>query len=271
MVKFPSIERYGRQMLIPAFGVSGQQKLLAAKVLMIGAGGLGCPALQYLVAAGVGTVGIVDHDIVAVSNLHRQVLYSTADIGQSKALRAKVVLEALNPEIQIRAYPEQLTPANALGIMREYDIIVDGTDNFATRYMINDACVLLGKPLVYGAVSRFEGQVAVFNQQDQKTASVNYRDLYPQPPDAGTVLNCAEAGVLGVLPGIIGAMQANEVIKLITGIGKPLINRLLTYNALNNQFFEIGLTTQAGTKALIPGDEIAFGQMDYQLLCGAGR
>jgi len=263
-------ERYQRQIILNEFGEAGQQKLLQCKVLVIGAGGLGCPVLQYLTAAGIGTIGIVDDDTVALNNLHRQVLYSVNDIGLSKAERAASVLQRLNPDINIIPFIQRLTVENAFAIIRSFDIIIDGTDNFSTRYMINDACVLLDKPLVYGAISQFEGQVTVFNCRkkiDEKT--VNYRDLFPQPPKDDEVLNCAEAGVLGVLPGIIGTMMANETIKLITGIGEPLINRLLTYNALNNQIYELELTTREETRSLIPANEILFKQMDYEWLCAS--
>jgi sulfur-carrier protein adenylyltransferase/sulfurtransferase len=244
--------------------------LLQAKVLMIGAGGLGCAALPYLAAAGVGTIGIVDDDRVALSNLHRQTLYSTKDVGAAKAIKAKEVLAELNPEISIIAYSQRVTTDNALDLIKDFDIIVDGTDNFASRYLINDACVLMNKPLVYGAVSQWEGQVAIFNDPLHSEPAVNYRDLFPQPPKDNEVLNCAEAGVLGVLPGIIGAFQANETIKWLTGIGQPLLNRLVTYNALNNQLFEIELEARSGTRLLIPADEIAFKKMDYQWLCASG-
>ena len=265
-------ERYQRQMILKEFGEAGQQKLLQSRVLVIGAGGLGCPALQYLAAAGVGTIGIVDDDIVAISNLHRQPLYSTFDIGYSKALKAKSHLTKLNPDIQLIAYNERLTTQNALIIIKKFDIIIDGTDNFASRYMINDACVLLDKTLVYGAVSQFEGQVAVFNHQNKNgDGQVNYRDLFPTPPKDGEILNCAEAGVLGILPGIIGTMQANETIKLITGIGKPLINSLVTYNALNNQMYEISLSAKATTQSLIPNNIAAFEAMNYDWLCSGGN
>ena len=263
-------ERYQRQVILPEFGEEGQQKLLNAKVLVIGAGGLGCPALQYLAAAGIGTIGIVDHDTVSLNNLHRQVLYSVSDIGLSKAKRAAAILNGLNPDIKIVPYDEQLTVENALSIMERFDIIIDGTDNFATRYMINDACVLLDKPLIYGAVSQFDGQVAIFNYQgDRDEHPVNYRDLFPEPPKEDEVLNCAEAGVLGVLPGIIGTMQANEAIKLITGLGEPLINRLWTFNALNNQVYELRLSAKPETHSLIPGSEAAFEQMNYEWLCSS--
>jgi len=266
-------ERYHRQVILPEFGEEGQQKLFFGKVLVIGAGGLGCPALQYLTAAGIGTIGIVDDDTVALNNLHRQVLYSVNDIGSSKAERATQILKGLNPEIKIIGYNERLRNQNALMLFDEYDIIIDGTDNFSTRYMINDACVLLNKPLVYGAISQFEGQVSVFNPQPLQSAesneAVNYRDLFPEPPKEGEVLNCAEAGVLGVLPGIIGTMMANETIKLVTGIGEPLINQLLTYNALNNQVFLLNLSPRKETRSLIPKDEKAFLQMDYVWLCSS--
>ena len=242
--------------------------MLEAKVLVIGAGGLGCPALQYLAAAGTGIIGIVDDDVVALSNLHRQLLFHTGDIGFSKAIKAKEALLQLNPTIQIVAYNERLTTENALLIFAAYDIIIDGTDNFATRYLVNDACVLLGKPLVYGAVSQFEGQVAVFNCMDKDgNSTANYRDLFPSPPKEGDVLNCAEAGVLGVLPGIIGTMQANETMKLITGIGKPLSNAIFTYNALSNKVYTVSLLAKAATRLLVPADEVAFKKMDYEWLC----
>jgi len=260
-------ERYHRQIILPEFGEEGQQKLFFAKVLVIGAGGLGCPALQYLTAAGVGTIAIVDDDVVALNNLHRQVLYSVNDIGLSKAERATKILQGLNPEVKIISYNERLQNQNALMLFDEYDIIIDGTDNFSTRYMINDACVLLNKPLVYGAISQFEGQVSVF--WNKKEEDVNYRDIFPDPPKEGEVLNCAEAGVLGVLPGIIGTMMANETIKLITGIGEPLIDQLFTYNALNNQVYILNLSARKETRSLIPKDEKAFLQMDYVWLCSS--
>ena len=266
-----SYERYQRQIILKEFGVEGQQKLLETKVLVIGAGGLGCPVLQYLTAAGVGTIGIVDDDVVALNNLHRQVLYSVNDIGLSKAERAASILLQLNPEIKIIPYNERLTTQNALAILDEFDFIVDGSDNFPTRYLVNDACVLLNKTLVYGAISQFEGQVAVFGSYllMGNSEAVNYRDLFPHPPKEGEVLNCAEAGVLGVLPGIIGAMMANETIKLITGIGEPLINQLLTYNALSNQVYQLSLLSQKETRSLIPKDESAFLQTDYVWLCSS--
>ncbi len=262
-----SYERYHRQIILPEFGEEGQLKLLKAKVLVIGAGGLGCPALQYLTAAGVGTIGIIDDDQVALNNLHRQVLYSVKDIGFSKAERAKAILSRLNPEIKIIAYNKRLTTQNVLTLFDEFDMIIDGTDNFSTRYMINDACVLLKKPLVYGAISQFEGQLSVFrNEYDD---DVNYRDIFPDPPKEGEVLNCAEAGVLGTMPGIIGTMMANETIKLIIGIGEPLVNQLLTYNALSNQVYQLSLSAKKETRSLIPENESEFLKTDYVWLCSS--
>lgn len=252
---------------MPELGEWGQKKLLQANVLVVGAGGLGCPVLQYLTAAGVGTIGIVDDDVVALSNLHRQVLYDMSDIGLSKVKQATQKLHKLNLDVQLRPYDIRLTAQNALNIIEAYDIVVDGTDNFESRYMVNDACVLLGKPLVYGAISRFEGQVAVFNCKDENgNPTANYRDLFPDPPAPHEVQNCVEAGVLGVLPALIGSLQATEVIKWIAGIGEPLVNRLLTYNVLTNQLFEIAISPSQ----IIPGapkDKAAFLKMDYSRTC----
>lgn len=265
-----SYERYHRQIILPGMGESGQQRLSQARVLVIGAGGLGCPALQYLAAAGVGTIGIADGDIVALSNLHRQVLFSTNDIGKNKALCAAASLQALNPEIAIITFPTHVTTDNLLDILDEFDIVVDGTDNFATRYMINDACVLKGKTLVYGAVSQFEGQVAVFNYLlPDGSRSTNYRHLFPYPPKDGEVLNCAEAGVLGVLPGIIGTMQATEVIKLITISGRPLVDLLSIYNGLINQLYTLDIRSEVEIESLMPADEHQFRQTDYEWSCSA--
>jgi molybdopterin/thiamine biosynthesis adenylyltransferase/rhodanese-related sulfurtransferase len=267
MIEKDLYERYHRQIILPEFGEEGQQKLILAKVLVIGAGGLGCPALQYLTAAGIGTIGIVDDDVVSLNNLHRQVLYSVNDIGLSKAERAANILQQLNPGIRIIPYNERLTTQNALTLIDQFDIIFDGTDNFSTRYMINDACVLLNKPLVYGAISQFEGQVSLF--RNEHVDDVNYRDLFPDPPKDGEVLNCADAGVLGVLPGIIGTMMANETIKLITGMGEALVNRLLTYNALSNEVFVLTLSPGQETRSLIPKNESAFLKTDYVWLCSS--
>lgn len=261
--------RYNRQIILKGFGVAAQQKLADAKVLVVGAGGLGCPAVQYLVAAGVGTVGLVDDDTVSLSNLHRQVLYTTDDVGQPKALIAAERLRRMNPDVTVVPHNIRLEASNALDILKEYDVVVDGTDNFASRYLINDACVLLGKPLVYGAVSQYEGQVAVFNVANEEGAAVHYRHLFPEPPKHGEVANCAEAGVLGVLPGIIGAMQATEAIKLLTGIGEPLTNRLLTYNALTQETYALQLAHHNLPDGLMPTTPEAFLQTDYEAACGA--
>lgn len=260
-------DRYQRQISLKELGEIGQQKLKDAKVLVIGAGGLGCPALLYLAGAGVGRIGIVDFDLVSLSNLHRQVLFTVHDIGISKALRAGDVLEQINPDIEVIVFNEKISNANALDIIKGFDIILDGTDNFASRYLINDACIILKKTLVYGAISRFEGQLAVFNHPSDTKIAVNYRDLFPQAPADGEVLNCEEAGVIGVLPGIIGTMMANETIKLITGIGNALINRLLTYNSLNNHFFEMELLAMPETGKMIPEDAGAFLKFNYEWFC----
>jgi len=222
------LSRYSRHIILSEIGQKGQDKITQAKVLVVGAGGLGCPILQYLAAAGIGTLGIVDFDIIEESNLQRQILFGMSTLGKNKALAAKERLEDLNPTITITAYPERLTAKNAISLFNEYDIIVDGTDNFTTRYLINDASLITNKPLVYGAIYKFEGQVSVFNYQD----GPSYRCIFPTPPKAGSVANCSEVGVLGVLPGIIGSMQANEVLKLIFGLGNVLSGKLLCYNAL---------------------------------------
>lgn len=222
--------RYDRQIILPEMGEDGQNKLKSANVLVVGAGGLGCPALQYLSAAGVGTIGVIDDDTVAVSNLHRQIMYNEADIGKQKVLCIKEKLLLANPHIEIRSYAERLTVENALNLIRQYDIILDGSDNFATRYLVNDACVILKKPFVYGAIFQFEGQVSVFNYNSGPT----YRCLFPEPPVQGTIPSCSEAGVVGVLPGIIGSFQASEVIKMITGFGDPLSGQLYMIDLRTN-------------------------------------
>ena len=226
------LSRYSRHIAIPEFNIEGQQKLKAAKVLVVGSGGLGSPLLLYLTAAGVGTIGIIDHDVVDDSNLQRQVLFTVNDIGKSKAETAKIRLEQLNPYVNFKVYNKAFTTQNALEIIKDYDVVADGTDNFPTRYLVNDACVLSDKVNVYASIFRFEGQVAVFNflEKDGERGP-NYRDLFPTPPPPGMVPSCAEGGVLGVLPGIIGSMQANEVIKVITGIGEPLSGRLFLFDA----------------------------------------
>ncbi len=260
--------RYARHYSLKDFGPEGQQKLGEAKVLVIGAGGLGCPVLQYLVAAGIGTIGIVDYDTVSRSNLQRQVLYRTEDIGKKKAAIACQHLLGLNPEIKIISHEVELSSKNALKILGNYDIIVDCTDNFASRYLINDACVLLGKPLVFGAIFEYEGQLAVFNVEDENKNRTNYRHLFPSPPKSDEVQNCNEAGVLGVLAGIIGLMQATEVIKLVTGIGEVLVSKLLTFSLLNYELFILDITNEVSVADLIPKEERAFEATDYNWLCG---
>lgn len=226
------LERYSRHLIIPEFNIEGQRKLKAAKVLVVGSGGLGSPLLLYLTAAGVGTIGIVDFDIVDESNLQRQVLFSVDDVGTPKVEAARKRLEGLNPHIQFNIHNEPLTSQNALDIIKDYDLVADGTDNFPTRYLVNDACVLLGKPNVYASIFRFEGQLSVFNYTDKDgKLGPNYRDLYPTPPPPGLVPSCSEGGVIGVLPGIMGSLQANEVIKVITDVGEPLSGRLFLYDA----------------------------------------
>ena len=228
------LARYNRHIIIPGFGMEAQQKLKAARVLVIGSGGLGSPVLLYLAAAGVGTLGIVDFDVVDDSNLQRQVLFGVDEIGKPKVEAAKRRLEALNPYIRLQLHNTHINSQNALDIIKDYDVVADGTDNFPTRYLVNDASVLLGKPNVYASIFQFEGQVSVFNYRDsQGKLGPNYRDLYPTPPPPGLVPSCAEGGVLGVLPGIIGSLQALEVIKVITGVGETLSGRFFIFDALN--------------------------------------
>ena len=250
-------KQYSRHILLDTIGEAGQLKLKKARVLVIGAGGLGCPILQYLTAAGVGTIGIIDHDRIDQSNLQRQVLYTMEDIGEYKALTAQRRLAKLNPYINFEVHVAQLSRLNALELFEKYDIIVDGSDNFETRYLTNDAAVLTGKPLVYGAIFKFEGQVSVFNYQ----GSASYRCLYPTPPNPEESPNCSEIGVLGVLPGIIGSLQANEVIKIICGIGRVLTNTLLMYDVLNQR--QIQLKYQKTTEAVVT--ELLD---DYRVFCG---
>jgi sulfur-carrier protein adenylyltransferase/sulfurtransferase len=256
-------ERYSRHLMLPEVGLEGQRKLKAGRVLIVGAGGLGSPAALYLGAAGVGTIGIVDFDVVDFSNLQRQVLHGTPDVGRSKLLSAKDRLTALNPEINVPLHEAALSSKNALEIFRDYDVILDGTDNFPTRYLVNDACVLTGKPNAYGSIFRFEGQASVFGTSEGPC----YRCLYPEPPPPGLVPSCAEGGVLGVLPGIIGVIQATEAIKLILGVGEPLIGRFLIYDALRMRFRELKLRKDpdcpvCGTHPTIKT------LIDYEQFCG---
>jgi molybdopterin/thiamine biosynthesis adenylyltransferase/rhodanese-related sulfurtransferase len=234
MLSSEELKRYNRHIILPEIGMGGQEKLKAAKVLVIGAGGLGCPVLLYLTAAGVGQIGIVDYDVVDESNLQRQVLFNTDDLGKSKAETAGKKLALLNPHSKFKIHNSKLTSQNAIEIFKEYDIVVDGSDNFPTRYLVNDACIMEDKILVSASIFKFEGQVSVFNLKDKKTGEKGptYRCLFPEPPDAKDVPNCSEIGVLGVLPGMIGSIQANEVIKLITGVGEPLSGKLLVLDAL---------------------------------------
>ncbi len=248
--------RYSRHFVLPGFGEEGQKKLKQSSVLVVGAGGLGAPVLSYLAAAGVGTIGILDDDVVSLSNLQRQVLFTRGDIGKGKAECAKRVLVALNNSITINVHSLRLTSANALERLKPYQLVIDATDNFPTRYLLDDACVILNKPLIYGSVFRFEGQVSVFNHAGGPT----YRDLYPHPPKPGSVPDCEEGGVLGVLPGIIGSIQANEAIKLITGIGEPLSGRLLLLDSLtmDTRVISFPKKQNASDRNLI----------DYEQFCG---
>jgi len=260
------LERYSRHLIMPEIGLEGQRKLKQARVLLVGAGGLGSPAALYLAAAGVGTLGLVDFDTVDVSNLQRQILFGADDVGKPKLTVAKARLHGINPHIQIKLHDLRLSSENALAVFADYDIIVDGTDNFPTRYLVNDACVLSGKPNVYGSIFRFEGQVSVFAAQDGPC----YRCLYPKPPPPGLVPSCAEGGVLGILPGAVGTIQATEAVKLITGKGRPLIGRLLLYDALDMSFRELKL--QRDPDCPICGENRRIrGLIDYDEFCGVGR
>ena len=257
------IKRYSRHLIMPEVGVEAQRKLKASKVLCVGAGGLGSPAAMYLAAAGVGTLGIVDFDTVDFSNLQRQILHGTPDVGRSKLASARDRLNAINPNVKIETYETALSSENALELFAPYDVILDGTDNFPTRYLVNDACVLLGKPNAYGSIFRFEGQASVFATKDGPC----YRCLYPEPPPPGLVPSCAEGGVLGVLPGIIGVIQATETIKLIIGVGEPLIGRFMIYDALKMKFRELKLRKDpdcpvCGTHPTVTS------LIDYEQFCG---
>jgi adenylyltransferase/sulfurtransferase len=255
--------RYARHLTLPEFGPEGQAALLEARVLLIGAGGLGCPLAQYLAAAGVGTLGLVDFDQVDPSNLQRQVLYGTADVGRPKVDVAGERIRAMNPDVSVEPHPVQLTSDNALEILGAYDVVVDGTDNFPTRYLSNDACVLLGKPNVHGSIFRFEGQATVFDARHGPC----YRCLYPEPPPPGAVPSCAEGGVLGVLPGLIAMIQATETVKIITGIGTPLYGRLLQYDALQMEFTEYRLKKDLACP--VCGDDPTIRELiDYAGFCG---
>lgn len=258
------ISRYSRHILIPEVGLEGQRRLKSSKVLVIGAGGLGSPVLMYLAAAGVGTIGIIDFDVVDESNLQRQIIHGQSDIGREKSESARDAITEINPYVAVKLHRERLEAANAMAIITAYDLIIDGTDNFATRYLVNDACMLAGKPYVWGSIFRFEGQVSVFWENAPGGVGMNYRDLYPEPPPAEMAPSCAEGGVLGVLCASIGSMMATEAIKLITGIGETMLGRLAVYDALDMSYRFIQLR-QAPTR-------IAITQLiDYQRFCGMSR
>jgi sulfur-carrier protein adenylyltransferase/sulfurtransferase len=257
------LSRYSRHLILPEVGMEGQQRLKAAKVLCVGTGGLGSPLAFYLAAAGVGTLGLVDFDVVDASNLQRQIIHSTKDIGRKKLDSAAEKLTALNPSLNVVKHEVMLSSANALEIIKDYDIVADGTDNFPTRYLVNDACVILGKPNAYGSIFRFEGQASVFATEDGPC----YRCLYPEPPPPGLVPSCAEGGVLGILPGLVGVIQATEVIKLILGKGSTLIGRLMLVDALNMRFRELKL--RKNPECPVCGENPTITQLiDYQQFCG---
>jgi adenylyltransferase/sulfurtransferase len=257
------IERYSRHLIMPEVAMAGQKRLKASSVLLIGAGGLGSPLGLYLAAAGLGRIGLVDFDVVDASNLQRQILHTTDDVGRPKLQSAREHLTAINPHVKLDLHETRLTSANVLEIFESYDVIVDGTDNFATRYLVNDACVLLGKPNVYGSIFRFEGQASVF----APPAGPCYRCLYPEPPPPGMVPSCAEGGVLGILPGLIGVIQATEAVKLILGKGEPLIGRLILYDALGMRFRE--LKVRRNPQCPLCGDNPTITELiDYEEFCG---
>jgi adenylyltransferase/sulfurtransferase len=265
--------RYARHLTLPEFGETGQEKLLGSSILLIGAGGLGSPLALYLAAAGVGRLGIMDFDVVDVSNLQRQVMHRTQDVGTPKARSAKRAVSDLNPGCRVEIYEEGLTSANALEIIAKYDIVIDGTDNFPTRYLVNDACVFLGKVNIYGSIYRFEGQATVFDGRkgaDGATKGPCYRCLYPEPPPPGEVPSCAEGGVLGVLPGMIAMIQATEAIKVLTGMGRSLAGRFVRYDAMNMTWRELKLRKDPGCP--VCGAHPTITQLiDYQQFCGLGR
>ena len=265
MIEFTDeqIERYSRHIILPEVGGSGQQKMLEARVLLLGAGGLGSPAAYYLAAAGIGNLGIVDFDQVDLSNLQRQIIHSTERIGMLKTESAKKTIQALNPDVNVTLYNEKMDSSNIMSLIKDYDYIVDGSDNFPTRYLVNDACVMKNKTLIHGSIYRFEGQVTVFKPGDGPC----YRCLYPEPPPPGMVPNCQEGGVLGVLAGVIGNLQVVEVLKLILGIGKPLVGKLLIYDALNTEFRNLRLRRDANCP--ICGEKPTIKELvDYEEFCG---
>jgi adenylyltransferase/sulfurtransferase len=259
------ILRYSRHLILPEFGIESQRKLKAASVLLVGAGGLGSPAALYLAAAGVGHLGLVDFDVVDLTNLQRQIIHGTSDVGRPKLESARDRIAEMNPNVRVTTHDARLTASNALDIIRGYDLVVDGTDNFATRYLVNDACVLLGVPNVYGSIFRFVGQASVFAHSDGPC----YRCLYPEPPPPGLVPSCAEGGVLGVLPGLVGVVQATEAIKLIAGIGETLVGRLLLVDALTMSFRTLKVSKDPACPAC--GTRVIRELIDYEQLCGLGQ
>jgi len=268
MIEFTDeqIERYSRHIILPEVGGSGQQKMLDARVLLLGAGGLGSPAAYYLAAAGIGNLGIVDFDQVDLSNLQRQIIHSTERIGMLKTESAKKTIQALNPDVNVTLYNEKMDSNNIMSLIKDYDYVLDGSDNFPTRYLVNDACVMKNKTLIHGSIFRFEGQVTVFKPGDGPC----YRCLYPEPPPPGMVPNCQEGGVLGVLAGVIGNLQVVEVLKLILGIGKPLVGKLLIYDALNTEFRSLRLRRDANCP--ICGEKPTIKELvDYEEFCGLQR
>ena len=263
------ILRYSRHLILPEVGMEGQRKLKAAKVLLVGTGGLGAPTALYLAAAGVGTIGVVDFDVVDVTNLQRQIIHGTSDIGRPKIVSAEESMKEINPYLNVIRHEVALTSENAMDIVKDYDIVVDGTDNFPTRYLVNDVCVLLKKPNVYGSIFRFEGQSTVFAHPgfDGSEPGPCYRCLYPEPPPPGLVPSCAEGGVLGILPGIIGVIQATETVKLILGVGDPLIGRLMLYDALGMRFRELRLRRNPECPACGEAPTVT-ALIDYVQFCG---
>ncbi|MES2139184.1 MAG: molybdopterin-synthase adenylyltransferase MoeB [Bacteroidota bacterium] len=269
MLNKEEIARYSRHLLLPEIGMTGQKKIKSARVLVIGAGGLGCPALQYLTAMGIGEIGIIDFDKVEESNLQRQILYSVDDIGKLKTEAAISKLSKQNPFVKFNSYSIRLDNQNAIELFSGYDLIIDGTDNFATRYLVNDVCVLLNKPLVYGSIHKFEGQVSVLNYINSSgLAGPTYRCLFPTPPVSGSIPNCSEIGVLGVLPGIIGTFQATEAIKIISGIGEPLSGKLLLFDALAMNFQVIEIARNNEWISSAPKNIEEFLKTDYEYFCG---
>ena len=265
MIEFTDeqIERYSRHIILPEVGGAGQQKMLEARILLLGAGGLGSPAAYYLAAAGIGNLGIVDFDQVDLSNLQRQIIHSTERIGMLKTESAKKTIQALNPDVNVTLYNEKIDSSNILSIIKDYDYVVDGSDNFPTRYLVNDACVMENKTLIHGSIYRFEGQVTVF----KPNSGPCYRCLYPEPPPPGMSPNCQEGGVLGVLAGIIGNLQVVEVLKLILGIGEPLVGKLLIYDALKTEFRNLNLRKDASCP--LCGEEPTIKELiDYEEFCG---